>query len=484
MPLYSVLSPIPTPCSRTSFISIARSLVPLFVPFLIIQGVVVNAIGQSPSGASAAFDQPNVAEKSDPNSGSARYRDTQQGVSSSDLVRRALSANGDLAAARLNVDRARGRLRQAGLRPNPTLDFEQTSERVTGAGTDRATSIGVVVPIELGGKRGRRIDLAQVELEAAEVEVADRERRLSSDVGTLYAEALAALRELETTEGINNIDLEIARFIQIRVNEGDTSPLELNLIKVEVDRLRSRRALVEGRLQATLIKLKSIAGMAPTEPLRLREDLSTPTLSPPPATQEAAIDIALRSRPDLKLARLQEEAAQAGLQLANANAVPNATLFSRYVFDRTITDLPAPLVPVPNFGKRVALGVSIGLPVFNRNQGAKAEAVAAISQAKVQREFLEQMVRAEVMSAYTRYQAALMALGTFEQGVIARSNDNVRVIRGAYEAGAFKITDLLSEQRRLVDSQRELTDTLSEQYRALVDLRAALGVPVVEGPTP
>ena len=94
------------------------------------------------------------------------------------------------------------------------------------------------------------------------------------------------------------------------------------------------------------------------------------------------------------------------------------------------------------------------------------------------------MVRAEVMSAYTRYQAALMALSTFEQGVIGRSNDNIRVIRGAYEAGAFKITDLLSEQRRLVDSQRELTDTLSEQYRALVDLRAALGLPVGESPNP
>ena len=63
--------------------------------------------------------------------------------------------------------------------------------------------------------------------------------------------------------------------------------------------------------------------------------------------------------------------------------------------------------------------------------------------------------------------------------MINRSNDNIRVIRGGYEAGAFKITDLLTEQRRLVDSQRELTETLSEQYRALVDLHTAIGLPVV-----
>ena len=157
MLLHSVLSPITTPCSRTGFISGARSLAFVIIVFLFIQGLVV---GQSPSAASA-FDQSNLPVKPDPKSAAARYRDPQQGVSSNDLVRRALAANGDLAAARLNVDRARGRLRQASLRPNPTLDFEHTSERLTGAGTDRATSIGVAVPIELGGKRGRRIDLAR-----------------------------------------------------------------------------------------------------------------------------------------------------------------------------------------------------------------------------------------------------------------------------------------------------------------------------------
>jgi len=463
---------------------VGRCVLPLFLLALAQTTIVRTIYGQ----ASLQTDVPaSAVVEGTPSALSitvGRYYDPVQGTSSSDLVRRALAANGDLAAARLNVDRARGRLRQAGLFPNPSLDFEQQSERLTGAGTDRATSIGIAVPLELGGKRGRRIDLAHAEVEAAEADVADRERRLAAEVGSFYAEALAALRELATTEGINNIDLEIARVVQIRVNEGDTSPLELNLIKVEVDRLRSRRALVEGRLQAALIKLKSISGMSPLEPLRLREDLSRPVLSPPPATQEAAIEMALTSRPDLKAARLQEEVSQAGLRLANANAVPNATVFSRYIFDRTLTDLPAPLIPVPNFSKRIALGMSIGLPILNRNQGAKDEAVAAISQAKVRREFLEQIVRAEVASAYTRYQAAVMALSTFEEGVVARSNDNIRVIRGAYEAGAFKITDLLTEQRRLVDAQRELTDTLAEQYRALVDLRAALGLPVVESTKP
>lgn len=442
-------------------------------------------LAQSPSTASATA--PSVAVEAPASATDAkkevttlsptmrRYSDPAQGASSSDLVRRALVSNGELIAARLDTERARARLRQSALRPNPTLDFEQTSERLTGSGTDRATSIGVALPLELGGKRGRRIELAQAELEAAEAGVAERERQLAGEVATAYAEALAHLRELEITEGINDLDLEMTRFVQVRVNEGETPPLELNLLKVEVDRLRSRRALVEGRLQSVLLRLKSITGIPPGEPLRLREDLSKPVLRLPPATLEAAIEIALRARPDLRFARLEEEVAQAGLRLAQAQGVPNATLFTRYIFDRTITDLPAPLVPVPNHSRRLAVGVSIGLPVFNKNQGAKEEAATMITQARTRREFLEQVVRVEVASAYTRYEAARAALNTFEQGVIGRSNDNIRVIRGAYEAGAYRITDLLTEQRRLVDSQREFTDALTEQYRALVDLNVAIG---------
>lgn len=405
------------------------------------------------------------------------YFDPLQGASSIDLVRTALASNGELAAARIEIDRARARLKQAGLRPNPTLDVERTTGRYTGSRGEGETSIGVALPLELSGKRQRRIELAQAELQAAEAEVLDRERRLAAEVHSIHIEALAAFRELEATENLNHLDLQTTRFVQARVNEGETAPIELNLLRVEVDRLRSRRALVEGRLKAALLRLKNLAGIPAAEPFRLRDNLSTPTLPAPPATPEAAVEIALRHRPDLKLARLNEEVAKAGLSLARATGAPDVTAFSRYTLNRsTYEDSP---VGVRNERDRLlTFGVSIGLPVFNRNQGAKAESAAAISQAKTRREFLETVVRSEVESAFARYQAARAAVATFQEGVIARSSDNVRVVRAAYELGQFSITDLLSEQRRLVDSQREFTETLAEQYRALADLQTALGLPV------
>jgi outer membrane protein, heavy metal efflux system len=407
-----------------------------------------------------------------------KYADPIQGFSSIDVVRRALSSNAELAATRIDIDRARARLRQAGLRPNPSVDFEQQNGVFNSPG-ERSTSVGFSLPLELAGQRGRRIDLAQAALEAAEVEVADRERRLASEVRLAYAEALAAVRELEVTQNLNAVDVETARIVEVRMNEGDAAPLELNLLRAEVDRLRARRALIEGRLQASMLKLKQLAGVPADEPLRLREALAAPLLPEPPASLDAAVEIALRTRPDLKFARLAEEVAQAGYRLAKAEAAPQVTAFTRYgralsTFDET------PIGILQDRDKLFSFGVSITLPIFNRNQGAKAEAQLVITQAQKRRQFAESVVRAEVASAYRRYEAAMASYQAYEQGVIARSAQNVRTMRAAYEAGAFRISELLAEQRRLIDSQREMTEALTERYRALADIQAALGVAVKE----
>ena len=405
------------------------------------------------------------------------YYDPVQGASANEIVRRALAANGELAAVRLEIERARARLRQAGLRPNPAIDVEQSTGRFTGSAGESEVSVGVAVPIELGGKRRRRIELARAELEAAEAEVADRERKLTNEVRALYAEALASIRELSTLEELNDLDLQTTRFVQTRVNEGETAPIELNQLRVEVERLRSRRALVEGRLKGTLLKLKSLTGIGPSEILRLGEDLQQSVALPSATSVDAAVEIALRSRPDLRFARLSEEVAQAGLQLARAQAVSNLTPFTRYSNSRSSFE-DTPVGVLRDRDQLLTFGVSVEIPIFNRNQGGKAEAAVAITQALRRREFLEAVIRSEVQSAYARYEAAQTAVTTFEQGAIPRSSENVRTIRAAYQLGAFSITDLLVEQRRLLDVQREFTEALAERYRALADLQAAMGLPV------
>jgi cobalt-zinc-cadmium efflux system outer membrane protein len=404
----------------------------------------------------------------------AGYVDPVQGSSSIDLVRRALTSNAQLAASRLETDRARARLRQAGLRPNPSVDIERQNGVFNSPGA-RATSIGLSAPLELAGQRGRRIDLAQAELEAAEADVADRERRLASDVRLAYVETLAAVRELEVTQNLYYLDVETARVVGARVEEGDAAPLELNLLRAEVDRLQARRDLIEGRLQASATRLKQLVGMAPDEQLRLREVLMAPLLPEPPASLDAAVDLALRSRPDLRFALLSEDVARAGYRLVKAQSAPQVTAFTKFTNNLSTFD-NTPVGVLRDRDRLFAFGVSITLPIFNRNQGAKAEAQLEITQAQKRREFIESVVRAEVAAAYRRYEAAQASVRTYEQGVIARSEQNVQTMRAAYEVGAFRVTELLAERRRLVDMQREMTEALAERYRALAELRAALGI--------
>lgn len=420
---------------------------------------------------------PREGNSADNESWTINYADPAQGASSGDLARRALQSNAEIAASRLDFERGRARLRQAGLRPNPTVDFEQGTGRLVGSPGDRFTSIGFALPLELGGQRRRRIELAEAEIAAAEAEIADRERRLVGEVRSAYAEALAALRELQTTEELNKLDLQTARVVEARFTEGESSQLELNLLRVEVERLRSRRAFVEGKLQAAGLNLRRLTGMAPDESLRLREDLNAPLLPDAPPSLATAIESALRQRPDLQLARLNEQAAQAGLRLARAQAAPGVTVSARYLSDTGTTDLPAPLTPIPDQSRVLSFGVSVELPLFKRNQGAIAEAATAITQAQRRREFAEQVVRSEVTSAYARYQAAQAAQRLFEQGVLERSNANLGALREAYRMGAFRVTELIAEQRRLADSQREYTEILTERYRALAGLQTAIGAP-------
>jgi cobalt-zinc-cadmium efflux system outer membrane protein len=195
---------------------------------------------------------------------------------------------------------------------------------------------------------------------------------------------------------------------------------------------------------------------------------------------EAAIATALNERPDVTVARLGEQAAEAGVRLARAEAWPDVTVSAAYRTNRGLSELPSPLTAVPDTDQVVAFGASIGLPFFNKNQGARAEAAVAVQQARLRRELTEQTVRAEVTIAFRRAEAAQSALTLFEQGVITRSDDNIRIMRAAYELGEFRITDVITEQRRVLEAQQEYTEALAERYRAIVDLRAAIGLAGVQ----
>jgi len=404
----------------------------------------------------------------------ANYLNQTDGMMLSEIIKRAFETNGEIKIARLEVDKARARLTQARLRSNPTLEVEQSSGRLVGSPGDGQLSVGFSIPLDVYGQRGRRMDLAKAEITLKEAEVTARQRELASQVFTAYTDALTSLRELQVLEELLDLDARTVQFVQIRVNEGETAPLELSLLQTEVERLRARRQLTEGKLQSAISSLKFYAGVAPEETLKLREEISTATIPLLPSTIETSITVGLQNRPEIRLAELDEQLASAGLRLIRAQSRPDVTAYTRYSQGRSGFDDPR-----GEFFQRdrsLTFGLAIGLPVFNKNQGAKAEAEISIRQAQERRLFAEHVIRNQVTTAFQRIEAAKRSLAILETAVLPRSRENIETIRRVYELGELKITDLIAEQRKLLDANRDLIETLTERYRAQTDLFTALGI--------
>ncbi len=168
----------------------------------------------------------------------SRYLDQTNGMTADEAVRAALENNGELAAARKKIEAARALVKQAGLRPNPSVEFSR-QEQI--GGTDNDTMIAGSLPLELGGRRKARIIVAEAELSVREKEVANRERLLAAEVRAKFGEALAQTLKLKLVEDLLETAFSGYRLVQARVTEGKTAPLEENMTLVEVNRLRSTR---------------------------------------------------------------------------------------------------------------------------------------------------------------------------------------------------------------------------------------------------
>src|SRR5207253_9765086 len=140
----------------------------------------------------------------------------------------------------------------------------------------------------------------------------------------------------------------------------------------------------------------------------------------PPVAE--ATERALRERPDLLAFHAAENLAAARIEQALAEGRLDASLSAGY--EHMISGFPVRgfddvgrLQPVQGGFHYLKFGVSLDLPVRNKNQGAIEAAVAESEAAKQRREFAELTIRREVASAYAQYERAARAMEIFRVGV-------------------------------------------------------------------
>ena len=417
------------------------------------------------------------ADSRNAHSSLAKYFDPKNGMNVNEAVAYALAHNGELLAVRKEIESARAMIRQAALRANPALEVSGTKQV---NGMDYSTMASLTLPLELGGRRATRVSVAEHELELRETARADRERLLAAEVQAKFGETLAEILRLGFAEDLLTTSQRGFRLVQARVNEGRTAPLEQNMVLVEVNRLRSMRELNEAKVEVALLDLRNTMGLEPEEPLRLRGDFDK--LIDPLVSLSAATERALRERPDLQLMRATERLALAKIAQARSDGRPDASLTAGY--QRMSSGFPVSgfnaagqLQPVQDTFHYLTFGVSVNLPVRNKNQGTIEASIADSEAAKRRREFAELTVRREVATAYARYERAARAMEIYRVGVVEQANSNLEVVRQTYELGSKTLLDYISEQRRYIELENGYIDTLLETYTARVDIARTSAAP-------
>ena len=383
--------------------------------------------------------------------------------------------NPELQAARAEVEAARGRLIQAGLRPNPMLDvgFQKT---VTGP--DNNITAGVTLPLDLNRRQAGRLGVAERELALKQAQIAERERMLRAEVRLKAGELLAARRNLGITEELLAANRQALGLVGERVRRGGAPSLDENLMRVEVNRLDATREILAGQVEVLRLQLGTLLGLEPDTPLSVQGELH---VVPAKLNRDEGLRQALTIRPDLLAARAEVEMAGAKVRKEEAEGRWDASVnvgYMRQDFGYDLSGLTArgELRPITDVFHYVGGGVTLTLPVRNRNQGNIAAALAEAQAGGRRLDAAALTVRQDVAAAFTQQEAAERALATYTRGVLEVARQNLTVVRKAYELGRHPLLDVIAEQRRYIDIEMGYTDVLKQAYDAAVALERALGV--------
>jgi outer membrane protein, heavy metal efflux system len=399
------------------------------------------------------------------------FVDPVGGLSLDDAIARALAQEPGLAAARRQIDVARGAERQARLRENPTLTYEQRTEP---AGSDAATMLSIEWPLELF-RRSARTAVAVAEVEATARGVADRERRLAGDVRVRYGGLLVALRDLDVLDRLVASAMRQRDVLAARVEAGAAAPLDRDLAEVEARRLEADRQLQAGRVEAAVIELERVLGSPPTGTLRVKQPLEAVV-----ATWGTPAVGGRPDRADVQEAAVRVAVADAAIARARRVGRPDVALYGTYTrMDSGFPQMgfgPSGLhEPIRGVFHYAAGGVRVALPLLNRGQGTRAAAEAERAGAAAMLDAARLAARSEVAAARARLMRATEALRLYRD-VEAGARRNLVVVQQTQELGRVALLDVLTEQRRYLEIERAHTGAMQAVFEARAALDTALGV--------
>ena len=354
------------------------------------------------------------------------------------------------------LDAAEARVRQARVRPNPVLGLEAENAFGTGPfqGYDNAeTTLSLSQDLELWGRRSARVGVARAEAGTAALrrDLADVEA--ASRLALVYAEAEAAERRFQLAEEALTVTIADTRAALILVEEG-REPL-LRGIQGETEAAAARATLDEAQAErdAAFARLTAVA-MLPTPVTSI--DASMLDRTP------AGVTAAVVAAPEVLVAEAERAAAESRIEVERVRARPDVTAsvgIRRYEAE----DATA-----------LTFGVSMPLPLFDRNWGAIDAARAEFRAAEARLIGARQEAEADRNAAEARLRASASRVAAADAGVTA-AEEAYRLSRIGFEAGRISQLELRGTRAALITARNAAVDARLARVRAEIDLARLQG---------
>jgi len=369
----------------------------------------------------------------------------------------ATSRNLSLDAARRQRVIREAAIRTARQAPNPSVAVELTRDTPHQVFT-------FDLPVELGGKRARRIDLATEELTLADVDLRAELRAVRRDLRQAFYSLIAADERVRLDESVLDIARRVRDAAQGRFEAGASPRLEVLQADLGVTRAEADLELARSTRAAAQAGLNSVLNLPPQQMLAVAGSLSDRLAT---MSYEQALALATASNTDLLSLDRQIAVEERRVQMLRAERTPTPVFSVSGLFNNP-----------PDFNAAPAAGVSIEIPLFSRNQGPIAASIATASQLRAKRDATRRTVENAVYGTIAKIDAERRQLDAYQQRLVPTATDLEALAEESYRAGRTSVLGVLDAQRSLRDLTREALQAALDLQLSIADLEEILGTDI------
>jgi outer membrane protein len=324
----------------------------------------------------------------------------------------------------------------------------------------------VTQPLSQQHKIGLGITLARVGADIADETIRSKRQATVDEVRRLYYGILqteSGQRSLQASiEFLKQLDQDTGRNVVQRVAlQAEALDIKAQLVQAEFALLK-----LQDPLETQKQQLNRLMGRDPDTPFEVdplaATDFEIPDL-------KRAYAMAIESRPEVRLARLQVKKAELDRRLKRAERIPDVSL----AFTNVATVNLSPILP----NRLSVVGVQVTWDVYDwgRKRKQAEEKRLTEEQASLDENDIEAQIIVEVAHQYRKLIEARKQVEVAQATQLAR-RELLRVTQNRYGQRDVLLSDLLKAQSGLVEADNRFTQALLDLATAQADFEKALGV--------